>query len=132
MSPVLLRVGTLEEISMKIPTEEVESLRPAIIPWRCSLFQLLYEKDAEEGWKPVNDDISLKKLLQVSVDGQENNGVELSDIIPAGATAVDNTYALGAYLDKDADNEYQGKEYHVNFTVNAKQVDEGAKYADEA
>ena len=93
---------------------------------------VLFEKDAEEGWKPVNDDISLKKLLQVSVDGQENNGVELSDIIPAGATAVDNTYALGAYLDQDAGNEYQGKEYHVNFTVNAKQVDEGAKYADEA
>lgn len=93
---------------------------------------VLFEKDAEEGWKPVNDDISLKKLLQVSVDGQENNGVELSDIIPAGATAENNTYALGAYLDQDADNEYQGKEYHVNFTVNAKQVDEGAKYADEA
>lgn len=93
---------------------------------------VLFEKDAEEGWKPVNDDISLRKLLQVSVDGQENNGVELSDIIPAGATAVDNTYALGAYLDQDAGNEYQGKEYHVNFTVNAKQVDEGAKYADEA
>lgn len=93
---------------------------------------VLFEKDAEEGWKPVNDDISLKKLLQVSVDGQENNGVELSDIIPAGATAVDNTYALGAYLDQNAGNEYQGKEYHVNFTVNAKQVDEGATYADEA
>lgn len=93
---------------------------------------VLFEKDAEEGWKPVNDDISLKKLLQVSVDGQENNGVELSDIIPAGATAVDNTYALGAYLDETAGNEYQGKEYHVNFTVNAKQVDEGAEYADEA
>lgn len=93
---------------------------------------VLFEKDAEEGWKPVNDDISLRKLLQVSVDGQENNGVELSDIIPAGATAVDNTYALGAYLDQDAGNEYQGKEYHVNFTVNAKQVDEGATYADEA
>lgn len=93
---------------------------------------VLFEKDAEEGWKPVNDDISLKKLLQVSVDGQENNGVELSDIIPAGATAVDNTYALGAYLDKTAGNEYQGKEYHVNFIVNAKQVDEGATYADEA
>lgn len=93
---------------------------------------VLFEKDAEEGWKPVNDDISLEKLLQVSVDGQENNGVELSDIIPAGATAVDNTYALGAYLDQNAGNEYQGKEYHVNFTVNAKQVDEGATYADEA
>lgn len=93
---------------------------------------VLFEKDAEEGWKPVNDDISLKKLLQVSVDGQENNGVELSDIIPAGATAVDNTYALGAYLDQNAGNEYQGKEYHVNFIVNAKQVDKGATYADEA
>lgn len=93
---------------------------------------VLFEKDAEEGWKPVNDDISLKKLLQVSVDGQENNGVELSDIIPAGATAVDNTYALGAYLDETAGNEYQNKEYHVNFIVNAKQVDEGATYADEA
>ena len=93
---------------------------------------VLFEKDAEEGWKPVNDDISLKKLLQVSVDGQENNGVELSDIIPAGATAVDNTYALGAYLDEPAGNEYQNKEYHVNFIVNAKQVDEGATYADEA
>lgn len=93
---------------------------------------VLFEKDAAEGWKPVNDDISLKKLLQVSVDGQENNGVELSDIIPAGATAVDNTYALGAYLDETAGNEYQNKEYHVNFIVNAKQVDKGATYADEA
>mgnify|MGYP002549817225 FL=1 len=92
---------------------------------------VLFEKDAEEGWKTVNDDISLKKLLQVSVDGQDNNGVELSDIIPAGADAGDNTYALGAYLDQDAGNEYQGKEYHVNFTVNAKQVDEGATYAGE-
>ena len=93
---------------------------------------VLFEKDAEEGWKTVNDDISLKKLLQVSVDGQDNNGVELSDIIPAGADAGDNTYALGAYLDQDADNEYQGKEYHVNFTVNAKQVDKDATYADKA
>ena len=93
---------------------------------------VLFEKDAEEGWKPVNDDISLKKLLQVSVDGQDNNGVELSDIIPAGATAENNTYALGAYLDETAGNEYQNKEYHVNFIVNAKQVDEGATYADEA
>lgn len=93
---------------------------------------VLFEKDAEEGWKTVNDDISLKKLLQVSVDGQDNNGVELSDIIPAGADAGDNTYALGAYLDETAGNEYQNKEYHVNFIVNAKQVDEGATYADEA
>ncbi len=31
--------------------------------------------------------------------------------------------------DQDAGNEYQGKEYHVNFTVNAKQTDEGATFA---
>ncbi|MBS5621878.1 MAG: SipW-dependent-type signal peptide-containing protein [Clostridium sp.] len=88
---------------------------------------VLLQKDAaaEGGWTPVNSDISLETLLNVE-------GFELSDIIPAGATAENNTYALGAYLDQDAGNEYQGKEYHVNFTVNAKQVDEGAKYADEA
>ena len=88
---------------------------------------VLLQKDAaaEGGWTPVNSDISLETLLNVE-------GFELSDIIPAGATAVDNTYALGAYLDQNAGNEYQGKEYHVNFTVNAKQVDKDATYADEA
>lgn len=89
---------------------------------------VLFKNDAEKGWQVVNEDISLKTLLKIN----NANGVELSDIIPAGATAVDNTYALGAYLDETAGNEYQGKEYHVNFTVNAKQVDEGATYADEA
>ncbi len=89
---------------------------------------VLFEKDAEEGWKPVNDDISLKTLLKIN----NANGVELDGIIPAGATAENNTYALGAYLDETAGNEYQNKEYHVNFIVNAKQVDEGATYADEA
>ena len=89
---------------------------------------VLFEKDAEEGWKPVNEDISLKTLLKIN----NANGVELDGIIPAGATAENNTYALGAYLDKTAGNEYQNKEYHVNFIVNAKQVDEGATYADEA
>ena len=88
---------------------------------------VLLQKDAaaEGGWTPVNSDISLETLLNVE-------GFELSDIIPAGATAVDNTYALGAYLDQNAGNEYQGKEYHVNFTVNAKQVDKDATYADKA
>lgn len=89
---------------------------------------VLFEKDAEEGWKPVNEDISLKTLLKIN----NANGVELDGIIPAGATAENNTYALGAYLDETAGNEYQNKEYHVNFIVNAKQVDEGATYADEA
>lgn len=88
---------------------------------------VLFEKDAEEGWKPVNEDISLKTLLKIN----NANGVELDGIIPAGATAENNTYALGAYLDETAGNEYQNKEYHVNFIVNAKQVDEGATYADE-
>ena len=88
---------------------------------------VLFEKDAEEGWKPVNEDISLKTLLKIN----NANGVELDGIIPAGATAENNTYALGAYLDETAGNEYQNKEYHVNFTVNAKQVDEGATYAGE-
>ena len=36
-------------------------------------------------------------------------------VLPAGATAEDNTYALGAYLDEGAGNEYQGKAYEVNF-----------------
>ena len=89
---------------------------------------VLFKNDAEKGWQVVNEDISLKTLLKIN----NANGVELDGIIPAGATAENNTYALGAYLDKDADNEYQGKEYHVNFIVNAKQVDEGATYADEA
>lgn len=89
---------------------------------------VLFKNDAEKGWQVVNEDISLKTLLKIN----NANGVELDGIIPAGATAVDNTYALGAYLDQNAGNEYQGKEYHVNFIVNAKQVDEGATYADEA
>lgn len=93
---------------------------------------VLFKNDAEKGWQAVNENITLKDLLQVPVKDQVNDGVELDDIIPAGATAVDNTYALGAYLDQDADNEYQGKEYHVNFTVNAKQVDKDATYADKA
>lgn len=82
-------------------------------------------------WKVVAEDITLDQLQ--GTDGyvlKDSDGNDL--LLPAGATAENNTYALGAYLDKDADNEYQGKEYHVNFTVNAKQVDEGAKYADEA
>ncbi len=82
-------------------------------------------------WKVVAEDITLDQLQ--GTDGyvlKDSDGNDL--LLPAGATAENNTYALGAYLDQDADNEYQGKEYHVNFTVNAKQVDEGAKYADEA
>lgn len=89
---------------------------------------VLFKNDAEKGWQVVNDDISLKTLLKIN----NANGVKLDGIIPAGATAENNTYALGAYLDETAGNEYQNKEYHVNFIVNAKQVDEGATYADEA
>ena len=88
---------------------------------------VLFKNDAEKGWQVVNEDISLKTLLKIN----NANGVELDGIIPAGATAENNTYALGAYLDETAGNEYQNKEYHVNFIVNAKQVDEGATYADE-
>lgn len=82
-------------------------------------------------WEVVAEDITLDQLQ--GTDGyvlKDSDGNDL--LLPAGATAENNTYALGAYLDQDAGNEYQGKEYHVNFTVNAKQVDEGAKYADEA
>ena len=82
-------------------------------------------------WKVVAEDITLDQLQ--GTDGyvlKDSDGNDL--LLPAGATAENNTYALGAYLDQDAGNEYQGKEYHVNFTVNAKQVDEGATYADEA
>lgn len=93
---------------------------------------VLFKKDAEKGWQAVNENITLKDLLQVPVKDQVNDGVELDGIIPAGATAGNNTYALGAYLDETAGNEYQNKEYHVNFIVNAKQVDKGATYADEA
>lgn len=89
---------------------------------------VLFKNDAEKGWQAVNEDISLKTLLKIN----NANGVKLDGIIPAGATAENNTYALGAYLDETAGNEYQNKEYHVNFIVNAKQVDEGATYADEA
>ena len=89
---------------------------------------VLFKNDAEKGWQVVNEDISLKTLLKIN----NANGVELDGIIPAGATAENNTYALGAYLDKTAGNEYQNKEYHVNFTVNAKQVDKDATYADKA
>ena len=82
-------------------------------------------------WEVVAKDITLDQLQ--GADGyvlKDGDGNDL--LLPAGAIAGDNTYALGAYLDQDAGNEYQGKEYHVNFTVNAKQVDEGATYADEA
>lgn len=82
-------------------------------------------------WKVVAEDITLDQLQ--GTDGyvlKDSDGNDL--LLPAGATAENNTYALGAYLDQNAGNEYQGKEYHVNFTVNAKQVDEGATYADEA
>ena len=92
---------------------------------------VLFKNDAEKGWQAVNENITLKDL-QVPVKDQVNDGVELDGIIPAGATAENNTYALGAYLDETAGNEYQNKEYHVNFIVNAKQVDKGATYADEA
>ena len=82
-------------------------------------------------WEVVAKDITLDQLQ--GADGyvlKDSDGNDL--LLPAGATAENNTYALGAYLDQNAGNEYQGKEYHVNFTVNAKQVDEGATYADEA
>ena len=92
---------------------------------------VLFKNDAEKGWQAVNENITLKDLLQVPVKDQVNDGVELDGIIPAGATAENNTYALGAYLDETAGNEYQNKEYHVNFIVNAKQVDKGATYEDE-
>lgn len=82
-------------------------------------------------WKVVAEDITLDQLQ--GTDGyvlKDSDGNDL--LLPAGATAENNTYALGAYLDETAGNEYQNKEYHVNFIVNAKQVDEGATYADEA
>ena len=82
-------------------------------------------------WKVVAEDITLDQLQ--GTDGyvlKDSDGNDL--LLPAGATAENNTYALGAYLDQDAGNEYQGKEYHVNFTVNAKQVDKDATYADKA
>lgn len=49
-------------------------------------------------------------------------------MLPAGKDNT-STYALGAYLDEDAGNEYQGKDYNVDFTVNAKQTDAGATFA---
>lgn len=90
-------------------------------------FHVVLFQKIEDAWKPVAEDISLETL-------KGENGYVLMDgdqelVLPAGATAEDNTYALGAYLDEGAGNEYQGKEYHVNFTVNAKQTDEGATFA---
>lgn len=82
-------------------------------------------------WEVVAKDITLDQLQ--GADGyvlKDGDGNDL--LLPAGAIAGDNTYALGAYLDETAGNEYQGKEYHVNFTVNAKQVDKDATYADKA
>lgn len=89
---------------------------------------VLFQKTAE-GWEVVEEDIGLGTLK--GVDGYVLMDGDKELVLPAGATAKDNTYALGAYLDEKAGNEYQGKEYHVNFTVNAKQTDEGAEFADE-
>ncbi|WP_195985810.1 TasA family protein [Clostridium sp. D33t1_170424_F3] len=50
-------------------------------------------------------------------------------VLPAGET-VESTYALGAYLDSETGNMYQGKEYHVTMSVLASQTDEGATFAE--
>lgn len=50
-------------------------------------------------------------------------------VLPAGET-VESTYALGAYLDSETGNMYQGKEYHVTMSVMASQTDEGATFAE--
>ena len=90
-------------------------------------FHVVLFQKVEDAWKVVAEDISLDTLKDENGYVLMNGDQEL--VLPAGATAEDNTYALGAYLDQDAGNEYQGKEYHVNFTVNAKQTDEGATFA---
>ena len=90
-------------------------------------FHVVLFQKVEDVWTPVAEDISLDTLKGEDGYVLMNGDQEL--VLPAGATAEDNTYALGAYLDENAGNEYQGKEYHVNFTVNAKQTDEGAEFA---
>lgn len=50
-------------------------------------------------------------------------------VLPAGET-VESTYALGAYLDSETGNMYQGKEYHITMSVLASQTDEGATFAE--
>lgn len=91
---------------------------------------VLFEKVGDT-WKPIKDDLDL--TLDTLTD--ENGYVLVDDkgeqlVFPASAES--HTYALGAYLDETAENEYQGKEYHVEFTVEAKQVDEGATFASSA
>lgn len=91
-------------------------------------FHVVLFQKVKDAWEVVAEDISLETL-------KGENGYVLKDdgeqelVLPAGATAGDNTYALGAYLDEGAGNEYQGKAYEVNFTVNAKQTDKGATFA---
>ncbi len=50
-------------------------------------------------------------------------------LIPA-QTTWEGTYAIGAYLDENAGNQYQGKHYHTEFVVQAAQTDEGATFND--
>ena len=90
-------------------------------------FHVVLFQKVEGTWKVVAENISLDTLKDEDGYVLMNGNQKL--VLPAGATAEDNTYALGAYLDEGAGNEYQGKAYEVNFTVNAKQTDEGATFA---
>ncbi|WP_082236363.1 TasA family protein [Anaeromassilibacillus senegalensis] len=101
----------------------------------------------ENGFADANNEHFNFVLLQKSDDG--NDWVEVQElsiedlkkghqllgedgkvlVLPAGET-VKNTYALGAYLDSDTGNMYQGKEYHVTMSVMASQTDEGATFAE--
>lgn len=85
---------------------------------------VLLEKSAEGVYTKVASFESVSDLdAYLLVD---ENGEAL--ILNAGVTS--NTYAIGAYLDVEAGNEYQGKHYHAEFVVGASQTDEGATFGE--
>ena len=85
---------------------------------------VLLEKSAEGVYTKVASFENVSDLdAYLLVD---ENGEAL--ILNAGVTS--NTYAIGAYLDVEAGNEYQGKHYHAEFVVGASQTDEGATFGE--
>lgn len=59
---------------------------------------------------------------------QDAEGKDIEELVLGAGETVESVYALGAYLDSDTENMYQGKEYHVTMSVLASQTDEDATF----
>ena len=88
------------------------------------VLELVLLKKVNGAWEKVTTlGVDALKDGYIVLDGEGNEVV-----LPAGESTT-TSYALGAYLNADAGNEYQGKHYHATLKVLAAQTDEGATFA---